>query len=42
MRTERQKELLQRYRVAGADERRFVRDSLRAHAAEWFPDIEAP
>jgi hypothetical protein len=42
VRTERQKELLARYRVASAEERRFVRDSLRAHAAEWFPDIEAP
>jgi hypothetical protein len=42
VRTEKQKELLQRYRVAGAEERRFVRDALRAHAAEWFPDIEAP
>lgn len=42
VRTDKQKELLARYRVATADERRFVRDSLRAHAAEWFPDIEAP
>jgi hypothetical protein len=42
VRTDKQKELLARYRVASADERRFVRDSLRAHAAEWFPDIEAP
>ena len=42
VRTERQKELLARYRVASGDERRFVRDALRAHAAEWFPDIEAP
>ena len=42
VRTDSQKELLQRYRVASGEERRFVRDSLRAHAAEWFPDIEAP
>jgi hypothetical protein len=42
VRTDKQKELLMRYRVAGAEERRFVRDSLRAHAAEYFPDIEAP
>lgn len=42
VRTDAQKELLARYRVATAGERRFVRDSLRAHAAEWFPDIEAP
>src|SRR5581483_2132003 len=27
----RQKELLGRYRMASADERRFIRDSLRAH-----------
>ncbi len=42
VRTERQAELLQRYRVASVEERRFVRDALRTHAAEWFPDIEAP
>ncbi len=37
-----QKELLQRYRVASADERRAVRDALREHVTEWFPDVEAP
>jgi hypothetical protein len=42
VRTERQKELLGRYRMASANERRFVRDSLRAHVAENFPDVEAP
>jgi hypothetical protein len=42
VRTDAQKALLARYRIASASERRFVRDSLRAHAAEWFPDIEAP
>jgi hypothetical protein len=42
VRTDRQGELLARYRVASADERRFVRDSLRSHAAEWFPDVEVP
>jgi hypothetical protein len=42
VRTDRQGDLLARYRAASADERRFVRESLRAHAAEWFPDIEAP
>jgi hypothetical protein len=42
VRTDRQKELLQRYRVAGVAERHFVRESLRAHAGEWFPDIEVP
>ena len=40
--TSKQKELLQRYRVSTAAERAFVRDSLRAHVAENFPDLEAP
>lgn len=39
---ERPKELLGRYRLASAEERRFVRDSLRAHAAEHFPELDAP
>lgn len=38
----RQKELLGRYRMASADERRFVRDTLRAHLTEHFPEMEAP
>ena len=38
----RQKELLGRYRVATADERRFVRDALRQHVAEHFPELQAP
>jgi hypothetical protein len=42
VRAEKQKELLGRYRMASAAERRFVRDSLRAHVAENFPDVEAP
>jgi hypothetical protein len=42
VRTDRQRELLARYRVASAPERRFVRDSLRAHLAENFPELEAP
>ena len=37
-----QKELLRRYRMASADERRFVRDSLRAHLTEHFPELETP
>jgi hypothetical protein len=37
-----QKELLARLRAANGDERRFVRDALRTHCAEWFPDVEAP
>ena len=38
----RQKELLGRYRMASADERRFVREALRRHLAEHFPEMEAP
>jgi hypothetical protein len=37
-----QKELLGRYRVASADERRFVRDAIRAHVTEHFPELQAP
>jgi hypothetical protein len=37
-----QKELLGRYRMASAGERRFVREALRAHLAEHFPELEAP
>ena len=40
--TTRQKELLGRYRMASGDERRFVRDTLRAHVAEHFPELTAP
>ena len=38
----RQKELLARYRIATADERGFVRDALREHVAENFPEVQAP
>jgi hypothetical protein len=38
----RQSELLGRYRMAGEAERRFVRDSLREHLAEHFPELGAP
>ena len=38
----RQKELLARYRMASAAERSFVRESMRAHAAEHFPELQAP
>src|SRR3954452_18589966 len=37
-----QAQLLQRYRFASQEERRFVRESLRAHLAEHFPEMEAP
>jgi hypothetical protein len=39
---DRQRELLARYRFAGADERAWIRETLRAHLAEHFPDLEAP
>jgi hypothetical protein len=42
VRSDRQKELLGRYRMATADERRFIRDSLREHVSENFPELEAP
>jgi hypothetical protein len=38
----RQKELLGRYRMASYAERQFVRDALREHTAEHFPELEAP
>jgi hypothetical protein len=40
--TEGQKALLMRFRVATPDERRWIRDVLREHLAEHFPDLEAP
>jgi hypothetical protein len=40
--TEGQKELLMRYRIATAEERRWIRDVLRRHLTDNFPDIEAP
>ena len=40
--TVKQKELLARLRVASAAERAWVRDVLREHLSEWFPDLEAP
>ena len=40
--TDRQRELLGRYRMASAPERQFVRDALREHVAEHFPELEAP
>ena len=36
------RELLMRYRMATAAERDFVRDALRAHAQENFPELEIP
>lgn len=40
--TERQRDLLARFRVAGPSERRWIRDVLRRHIAEHFPDVQAP
>jgi hypothetical protein len=39
---ERQRELLERFRVASAEERAWVREALREHCAEHFPDVQAP
>ena len=39
---ERQRELLARFRVASAEERARVREALREHCAEHFPDVQAP
>ena len=40
--TEGQKELLARFRVASQEERRWIREVLREHLAEHFPDVETP
>jgi hypothetical protein len=40
--TEGERALLSRLRVASADERRWIRDALRAHLAEHFPELRAP
>jgi len=39
---ERQEEMLARFRAASAEERAWVRDVLREHCAEHFPDVKAP
>jgi hypothetical protein len=39
---DRQRELLARFRVASAAERAWVREVLREHCAEHFPDVHAP
>jgi hypothetical protein len=39
---ERQRELLARLRAASPQERAWVRDALREHCAENFPDVKAP
>jgi hypothetical protein len=39
---ERQRELLARLRIASPEERAWVRDALREHCAEHFPELDAP
>jgi hypothetical protein len=39
---DRQGELVARLRMASSEERRWVRDVLREHCAEHFPDVQAP
>ncbi|HWX96372.1 MAG TPA: hypothetical protein VNZ01_05920 [Solirubrobacteraceae bacterium] len=39
---DRQRELLGRLRVASQQERAWVREVLREHCAEHFPDVHAP
>jgi hypothetical protein len=36
------KDLLARFRAASSDERRWIRDVLRQHLEEHFPDLDAP
>lgn len=37
-----QRELLMRFRAASQQEREDLRAALRAHLAEWFPELDAP
>jgi hypothetical protein len=39
---ERQRDLLARFRVASPEQRAWVREVLREHCAEHFPDVRAP
>ena len=39
---ERQRELLERFRVASPEERAWVREALREHCRENFPELRAP
>ena len=39
---ERQRELLQRFRVTSPEERAWIRGVLREHCKEHFPDVQAP
>jgi hypothetical protein len=40
--TDGQRELLGRLRMASPAERQWVRETMRAHCAEWFPDVAMP
>ena len=40
--TEGQQRAAARFRVATQDERRWIRDVLREHVAEHFPELQAP
>jgi hypothetical protein len=42
VKTDAPRELLGRYRMASAAERDFVRESLRQHVEENFPDLQSP
>jgi hypothetical protein len=37
-----QRDLLARFRVASASERAWIRDTMRAHCGELFPDVQVP
>ena len=37
-----QRELLERFRAASPDERAWIRDRLREHLTEHFPEVPAP
>lgn len=39
---DRQRELLGRYRMASVVERSFVREALREHVSEHFPELQGP
>jgi hypothetical protein len=39
---ERQRELLERFRASSSRQRAWVREALRQHCAEHFPDVQAP
>jgi hypothetical protein len=40
--TDRQRELLARFRIASPEQRAWVRGALREHCAEHFPDVTPP